>query len=125
MNRSSQVKPRLLVVEDDRTTSSALRAIFHRKGWEVFTASSLAEALPLLSTIPSPDYLILDLMLPDGDGMTLLERVRGESLATRVAVTTGSNDQHRLDAVARLRPEVFLRKPISLQELLKGFGVDS
>jgi len=112
----------LLVVEDDRTTSSALLAIFHRRGWEVLAAGSLAEAMPLLAS--SPDYLILDLMLPDGDGMLVLERIRADSLSIRVVVTTGSSDQ-RLDAIARLRPDAFLRKPVCLPELLRGLGVDS
>jgi DNA-binding response OmpR family regulator len=113
----------LLIVEDDRATSMALRAIFARLGWRVDLATSLSEALPLLES--QPECVILDLMLPDGDGITLLQTIRASSLPMRVAVTTGTSDPQRLKAVTELRPEVLLQKPIRLDDLLTAFGLKS
>ena len=108
------------MVEDDPATSAALRSILARKGWEVAVASTLAEALGLLR---SPlDWVVLDLMLPDGDGLALLRKIRSERLSIRVAVTTGSMDVSQLDAVVALGPELFLSKPIDLPELLRGLA---
>jgi DNA-binding response OmpR family regulator len=108
------------VVEDDHITSGALRAIFERRGWNVTIASTLAEAYPILDS--QPDCVILDLMLPDGDGVEILARVRATGLPIRVAVTTGSSDFERLRAVADLRPDILLSKPISLEQLLAAVG---
>ncbi len=67
-------KPRLLVVEDDPMSQRAWNAIFTRRGWDVAVAGSVAEALDALAT--APDYLILDLLLPDGDGEVILRKGR-------------------------------------------------
>lgn len=110
--------PKLLLVEDDTATSTALRALLTRKGWDVHVASTLAEALPYVEN--RPEWVLLDLMLPDGDGMLLLKKVRDEKLSVRVAVTTGSSDAARLRKVNELRPDLFLIKPIDLDELFEG-----
>jgi DNA-binding response OmpR family regulator len=99
----------------------ALRAIFTRRGWDVRIAPTIAEARIILPL--RPRYLILDLMLPDGDGAGILQQIRTQGLPIRVAVTTGSSDHHRLKAVTDLRPDVILTKPISLPELLQGLGI--
>src|SRR4051812_484712 len=67
-------RPRLLVVEDDPTTSLALKVLFTRRGWEVAVASSVAEGLVLVDQLPA--CIILDVMLPDGDGTAILRKVR-------------------------------------------------
>lgn len=108
------------MVEDDPATAKALAAICRRRGWDVSVAATLAESWPLLEQ--GPDVLVLDLMLPDGDGMEILSRVRQEQRSIRIVVTTGSDDPARLQAVRSLRPDLFLMKPINLQELLEGVG---
>jgi len=110
----------LLVVEDDRTTLSALRRILTRLGWDVHTAMTVAGGLDLLSL--RPQAIILDLMLPDGDGLAVLRRVRAENLPTRVAVTTGVHDGPRLEAVRQLRPEGLIHKPVDLDQMLRAIG---
>jgi CheY-like chemotaxis protein len=107
--------PKLLIVEDHRATRSALRDLFKIKGYEVWTASTVAEAVALLE-IP-PQCLILDLMLPDGEGETVLRKVRANDLTTRVVVCTGSGDQRRLEAIKALSPHLLLRKPVALADL--------
>jgi CheY-like chemotaxis protein len=91
-------------------------------GWDIRVAATIAEAKALL--LPCPDGLVLDLMLPDGDGVDLLEQVRAEGLPIRIAVTTGSADVRRLQAVADLRPDVLLAKPIHLPDLLRALDIN-
>jgi len=117
----STSKPRLLLVEDDLRTQSALRKIFTKLGWEVHSAMTVAGGLALLRLFP-PDGLILDLMLPDGDGIDVLREVHSGQLGTRVAVTTGVLDGDRLEAVRLLRPEAVVRKPVDLELLIRALG---
>jgi DNA-binding response OmpR family regulator len=108
------------LVEDDRSTASALQKILVRRGWHVEVAASVAEALARLDA--DFDWAILDLMLPDGDGESVLRAIRARGLPTRVAVSTGISDHRRLKEVRALTPEVFLGKPIDLAALFAGLG---
>jgi DNA-binding response OmpR family regulator len=101
-----------LIVEDDPTLAEVWRTVFSARGWDVSVASSVAEGLLRLD--PAPDYLILDLQLPDGAGEVILQRVREAGLKTRVAVTTGSDDTSRL---AALEPEALFRKPVDVVDV--------
>jgi len=106
---------RMLIVEDDKTTSNLLRSIFTHKGWQVETAGTVLEGLAALD--PPPDCLLLDLILPDGDGMDVLKQVRSKALATHVVVMT-SLDPSSLTGIQRLKPEAVLRKPIDADDLM-------
>src|SRR5690348_8253328 len=108
---------RLLIVEDDPATRRTLRETYQRMGWQVGEAATVGEALTLLDSQPEPCCLILDLMLADGDGSAILERVRSKGLKTRVAVCTGSIDLAQLKQVALLKPDAMLPKPIRLPEV--------
>ena len=67
----------------------------------------------------------LSLMLPDGDGETVLRRVRESKQRTRVAVTTGAGDESRLEAVRRLEQDALLRRPITLHNLCRQWLLKS
>ncbi len=79
------------------------------------TVSAGLALLPL-----NPEAVILDLMLPDGDGLTVLQKVRAEYPTIRVAVTTGVEDRQRLDEIQSLKPDALLRKPLELSDLLRA-----
>src|SRR4051812_30458119 len=80
--RESAVKPKLLIIEDDPDTQAVWRIVFARRGWEVVAASTVAEGRAALEH--PPDFLILDLGLPDGGGEAILRAVRDAGLRTRV-----------------------------------------
>src|SRR4051812_2028306 len=65
-----RLRPRLLIVEDDASLREVWEVIFRCRGWDVTSASTVAEGLALLD--PPPDYLILDLGLPDAGGEIIL-----------------------------------------------------
>jgi CheY-like chemotaxis protein len=107
---------RILVVDDNDLQRDVLEDILGSEGYEVRLASSGAEALAAARAAP-PDIVVLDLMLPDTDGATVLASLRSEpSLAAmRVVVTTGlrSPSVRRLPGV-----DAALFKPFELRELL-------
>jgi DNA-binding response OmpR family regulator len=137
-----QTRPRLLIVEDDAASADAMRALFVRRGWEVRVAGSVGEALPLVSGGAGlrgeakaqaeakadaqgdawPDWVVLDLMLPDGDGEAVLEAIRAGGVGVRVVVATGVYDERRIAALARLSPDAVYHKPIDVKRLLRLMG---
>jgi DNA-binding response OmpR family regulator len=109
------MRPRLLVVEDDAEMQVVWRVVFANRGWDVAIASSVGEGMALLD--PAPDFLILDLMLPDRGGEAILRKVRDDKLPTRVAVTTGSEDPAQLSVVRSFDPEALFEKPIDIVDM--------
>jgi two-component system response regulator AtoC len=109
---------RVLVVEDDQTTGHALELLLRHHRYDVITATSVAEAIGRLSSGPAPDAILLDLMLPDGDGLRVLELIRSRSLPTQVTVMTGVGDPIRLDRAAKLQPHALLLKPVDFPQIL-------
>jgi len=102
----------LMIIEDHAATRRALGTFFGRRGWEVRSATAVAEALHLLGRGPEPDGMILDLILPDGDGLDVLRQVRDTGLGTRVAVCTGASDPMLLMRARALKPDLLLIKPV-------------
>jgi FixJ family two-component response regulator len=89
-------------------------------GWLVRLATTAAEGLDWINSGHEPCCLILDLDLPDGRGEEVLEKARAKGLRTHVAVCTGIVDQARLSAVERMKPDVFLTKPVTASAIWDG-----
>ena len=115
-----ETAPTMLIVEDDESTRRALRRIFNRMGWSVRSADGVEDALWLLESETKLDAMLLDLMLHDGRGETVLERVRELGLETRVVVCTGVISMSRLQALQEFRPTAILTKSMKLGELWDG-----
>ena len=111
------VARRVLVVEDVPDARAALDAILRRRGLQTACAANLASALSLLGW--QPDTIVLDLMLPDGNGVEVLRRVRTAGMAAQVAVVTATSDDRLLDEVQALKPDALFRKPPDWNELCR------
>ena len=110
----------VLIVEDDPAAGAALRTLLEHYEFEVTLAATLQEASRVLDRQgPPPGHVLLDLMLPDGDGLRLLQRIRAANLPTRVLVMSGSDDRERFERVKKLRPEALLRKPLNFLDVLQ------
>lgn len=108
----------MLLVEDDPASATAMRTILRRFGWDVAVAATVADGFRQLAG--KPDAIVLDLMLPDGDGAEILAYIRKTKMNIRVTVTTGVDDPDRLAALTELSPDLVLKKPIDLNALLRG-----
>jgi DNA-binding response OmpR family regulator len=112
---------RILIVEDDEEISRALGLLLAHLNAKVRVAKGVDEAIRALAW--DPRCLLLDLMLPDGDGTLVLREVRERGLTARVAVTTGSDDEGRLAPVRRLGADRIFAKPVewaTMLEWIKG-----
>jgi len=106
----------VLIVEDDFGSRRAMAMLLGRHGWTVTAVASVAEAKA--SLLAGPTCLILDLVLPDGSGVSVLRHVRENNLPIRVAVVTGIDDPVTLRRVAELRPDALYRKPLDVSDLI-------
>ncbi len=113
---------RVLVVEDSVLISSALRILLESNDYDVTIAGTAAEALDAASTI-RPDVMLLDLSLPDGDGLSVLADLaaRGGGLPITLAMTGHDDDITRQRSVAAGCTDVLV-KPVPVRELLRIIG---
>ncbi len=108
----NSVEPRILVVDDNEELCDTLCDILSSAGYESTSAYDGMSALALTHRI-SPDVIILDIKLPGGDGLTVLDRLRLSSHTRDIPIIFVSGyDQ------SWIRGEVFLRKPFDPDELL-------
>ncbi len=114
-----QDEPRLrvLVVDDERSITRLLAMALRYDGWEVQTAATGADAVAAVRTF-APDVMVLDIMLPDFDGMQVLSRLRsaGELVPVLFLTALDSID----DRVKGLTAggDDYMVKPFSIEELI-------
>lgn len=107
---------RILIIEDDRKMSSALVSGLEAAGFEVATASSAEEGFFLVHTL-RPDLLLLDLTLPQRNGLDVLRQIRKEGIDMRVLILTSHNTvEDRVEGL-RTGADDYLGKPFSFPEL--------
>jgi two-component system KDP operon response regulator KdpE len=111
----------VLVVEDDRSIREMICRALVLEGFSVRTAVSLSEAAAMVANA-TPDLMLLDLGLPDGDGVALLQRIRVAHSFAVLVVSARHQEAHKvqlLDAGA----DDYLVKPFSVVELLARIRV--
>jgi two-component system response regulator FlrC len=103
------MKPRLLIVDDDAAIRDSLAERFRARAYAVTTAGSGEEALERARR--GVDLVLLDLMLPRGDGLWVLEQLRAEELAPTVVVITAHGSVAKAVEAMRAGAYDFLQKP--------------
>jgi DNA-binding response OmpR family regulator len=103
-------------------SAKAMSGILRTQGLEIVTVHKVKEALDALRT-RSFQFLVLDLMLPDGEGTAVLRDVRDRAIDLHVCIVTAANDAALMERVLALRPECVLRKPIDMAQLLGGLNL--
>lgn len=109
-------KHKILLVEDDASIRSVMSTILENAGYRVICAATCALAKTMFSS-HLPDVTILDLGLPDADGMRFLEFVRRDSLAPVIVLSARSGDKDKVDALDAGAND-YVTKPFSSAELL-------
>jgi len=110
------VKTRVLVVEDESAISEPLSGHLAREGFEPDVAASLGEARDALQRNP-PDLILLDVMLPDGDGRDLCREIRKESDVPIIMLTARGEEVDRIVGL-ELGADDYVVKPFSAGELV-------
>ena len=112
---------RILLVDDEVSIQRAVAPLLRARGYTVEVAGSGAAALEALASQP-PDLIVLDLGLPDIDGIELCQRLREESKAPVVVLSARSGEAGKVK-VLDLGADDYITKPFSPEELLARIRV--
>ena len=111
-----EIKDRVLVIEDDKSIRNFMKTILEANNYEVIMAVNGAEAYSMI-TSQCPDVVILDLGLPDMDGMKILKSVREWSGMPILVVSARSHERDKVEALD-LGADDYITKPFGTSELL-------
>jgi two-component system response regulator AtoC len=107
----------VLVVDDEAAVRGALRDVLEESGYKVVTAASGKEALEKMSML-RPDAVLLDIRMPEMDGISLLEIIRERYPAVPVILMTAYSDTQTTINAMRTGAFEYVLKPLNLDELL-------
>ena len=115
-------KRAILLIEDEEAISEPLSAALVREGFDPVVAGTAAEGMELFEK-RSPDLVLLDVMLPDGDGRELLRRIRETSRTPVIMVTARGEETDRVLGL-ELGADDYVTKPFSAAELAARVRAD-
>src|SRR5438309_1423049 len=108
---------RVLIIDDERPVLMTLEALLKRHGYQVETAPTAAQGLKVLKS-KSPSLVLLDLRLPDADGLEMLERIKSELPKVQVIILTAHDSLHNAIESIKRGAYHFISKPYAPEELL-------
>ncbi|MGV8983182.1 response regulator [Clostridium sp.] len=123
-------KPLILIVEDDKPIKKFMKFSLEAQGYKCVETEFGKAAITLTISL-NPDIIILDLGLPDMDGLDVIEKVRKTTKAMIIVVSARGHESEKVEALDRGADD-YLTKPFSVAELsarirvaLRHFNVDS
>ena len=114
-------KPLILVVEDDAPIRNLITTTLKTQDYKYIAAATASEALQQ-ATIHAPDVMLLDLGLPDLDGIEVIRRIRSWSAMPIIVISARSEDSDKIEALD-CGADDYLTKPFSVEELLARLRV--
>ena len=112
----------ILLVDDEESALSLLKEILESRGYPVTLATSGAQALALLSTGPVFGSAVMDLRMPDIDGLTVLRRFRQTGGQTPIIMLSGAGEADLVVKAMRAGATDYLTKPIAIDELFEALA---
>lgn len=110
------IRDKILIIEDEPTIANFMRAILETRDYEVMIVQSGAMASTLIAS-HCPDLIILDLGLPDMDGMEIIKAVRSWTSLPIIVVSARSYERDKVQALD-MGADDYVTKPFSAAELL-------
>ena len=114
-------KSLILVVEDDAAVRNLITTTLETQDYRFLTAST-GEAAILEAVSHNPDIVLLDMGLPDIDGVDIIKKIRTWSLMPIIVISARSEDTDKIDALDAGADD-YLTKPFSVEELLARLRV--
>lgn len=111
------MEARILLVEDDEHLRDGLTELLNEKNYRVSSASTVKEAIEQVEN-NAFDLIILDISLPDGNGLKLCEQWRGQGIKTAILFLTASDEEFQIVRGLDAGGDDYVTKPFRLQELL-------
>lgn len=107
---------KILIADDDANVHQSLNAYFKREGYQVFSAYDGDEAV-VLAQASQPDMILLDIMMPKKDGLTVCREIRRESNVPIIMLTAKTEEFDKLLGL-ELGADDYVTKPFSPREVL-------
>lgn len=111
-----EIRDKILIVEDDANIASFISAVLETNGYNSLVATTGLEAISMI-TSHCPDLVILDLTLPDIDGMDILSRLRSWSAMPVIVVSARGRERDKVHALDQGADD-YITKPFGSAELL-------
>ncbi|PYJ76004.1 MAG: sigma-54-dependent Fis family transcriptional regulator, partial [Verrucomicrobia bacterium] len=108
---------RILIIDDERPILMTLEALLRRHAYQVDTAPTASQGLKLLKT-KSPSLVLLDLQLPDAEGLQTLDSIKTDSPEMPVIILTAHDTLHNAIESIKRGAYHFISKPYAPEELL-------
>jgi DNA-binding response OmpR family regulator len=108
---------KVLIVEDDEIIAGAMATHLAQAGFDPVAVRGGETGLARLR-FERPDVLVLDLMLPDRDGWSVIERARAEGIGTPIVVVSARGTEHDRVHALEIGADDYLVKPFSMRELV-------
>ena len=116
-----EIKDRVLIVEDDKNIRKFIQTILEANDYDVIATETGKEAYSLI-TSRCPDVVILDLGLPDMDGVEIIQKIRSWSNMPIIVISARTEDSDKIGALDAGADD-YLTKPFSVDELLARLRV--
>ena len=107
---------KILLIEDDKNIQRFLRISLETNNYKVIAAENGIEGISLFMT-DNPDLILLDLGLPDIDGMEVLSQIRSQSSVATIVVSARGQEQEKVEALDEGADD-YITKPFHINELL-------
>src|SRR4026207_574129 len=108
---------KVLIVEDDEVIAQGMAAHLAGEGFDPIVVGRGEQGLARLR-YESPDVCVLDLMLPERDGWSLIETARAEGIGTPIVVVSARGTEHDRVHALEIGADDYLVKPFSMKELV-------
>ncbi|HVN84049.1 MAG TPA: response regulator [Candidatus Binatia bacterium] len=115
---------KILVVDDNPDSITILQSILETRGYTVLVASSGVEALRIVDGDPKPDLVLLDVMMPEMNGLEVLQKIKETHATARIPVILVTAKTHDDDVLSGYQygADYYITKPFTAKQLL--YGID-
>ena len=107
---------KMLIVDDEKGICDFVGDFFKRRGHKVVTLTNPQNALALVEK-ENPQIILLDILMPTMDGLTVLRKIREVNKAVKVVMVTVADDPQTRDKAFRLGANGFIGKPFNTEYL--------
>jgi DNA-binding response OmpR family regulator len=118
-----KIKKTVLIVEDEKSLRDAIVDILHLKNFNSFSAKNGKEGVKLALS-KHPDLILLDLIMPEMDGMTALKKIRADAWGAKAPVIiltnlSSINGNLATDAIAHIPTQYLIKSDWKLHDIIK------
>ena len=114
----------IILVDDEENFRNRLARAFIKRGYTVFQAANVDEALNKIKE-NSPDWALVDLKMPGKSGLDLIREAREYLPFLKIVVLTGYGSIATATEAVKLGAHYYLPKPVDVEDILKAFAKDS